>query len=152
MKICLTCATGGHFMQMMRIMEAIKGYEHFFITSYEETTKDLDNVYYLSYTDSKSIGFYSFLKFIKSFFQTMKILLKERPDVIISTGSGVTIPVCSIGKILGAKVIFIETLARVISPSMTGKIIYPIANLFLVQWGSLLKKYGKKAKYWGKVI
>jgi beta-1,4-N-acetylglucosaminyltransferase len=83
----------------------------------------------------------------------MRILLKERPDVVISTGGGeIAIPFCYAGKLMGAKVVFIETLARVTTRSAAGKLIYPIADLFLVQWESLLKLYGSKAQYWGNVL
>ena len=90
---------------------------------------------------------------IMTLIKAVKILLKEKPDVIISTGGGeIAVPFCYIGKVLGAKVIFIETLTRLTTPSGGGKLVYPIADLFLVQWESLLNRYGKKAKYWGKVI
>ncbi|MCK5494657.1 MAG: capsular biosynthesis protein, partial [Candidatus Omnitrophica bacterium] len=90
---------------------------------------------------------------IKTSIKAIKILIKERPDVIISTGGGeIAVPFSYIGKLLGAKVIFIETLARITAPSGGGKLVYPVADLFLVQWESLLQKYGNKAKYWGKII
>ena len=90
---------------------------------------------------------------IKTILKAFKILTKEKPDVIVSTGGGeIAVPFCYIGKILGAKIIFIETLSRITTPSGGGRLVYPIADLFLVQWESLLKKYGTKAKYWGNVI
>jgi len=57
-----------------------------------------------------------------------------------------------LGGFLGKKIVFIESLSRVKNPSLTGKFLYPISDLFLVQWKSLLKKYGSKAKYGGKVF
>ena len=90
---------------------------------------------------------------IKTLIKAVKILIREKPDVIISTGGGeIAVPFCYIVKVLGAKVIFIETLARMTTPSGGGRFVYPIADLFLVQWESLLEVYGSKAKYWGKVI
>jgi UDP-N-acetylglucosamine:LPS N-acetylglucosamine transferase len=78
--------------------------------------------------------------------------MKEKPDALFSTGSEIAIPAFYIGKFLfGAKLIFLESIARIKDISLTGKVLLPIVNLFLVQWEELLHKY-KKAKFWGRVI
>ncbi len=151
-KICITCSVGGHLVEILNIIDAFKDHEIFYITSYEATTKDLDRVYYLDYTDASPICLKMFRAFILAFYQSLKILYKEKPEYIVTTGSGIAIPVCYVGKLFGAKIVFVETLCRISTTSITGKALYPIADLFLVQWEYLTKKYGKKAKYWGKVI
>ena len=83
--------------------------------------------------------------------QSLRIILKERPRIIVSTGADVTIPICYLGKFLGIKVIFIESVCRIDDLSPTGKIVFPIVDLFLVQWEELTKKYSK-ARYWGAVL
>ena len=83
--------------------------------------------------------------------QELKVLMKERPDLIVTTGSEIALPVCYMGKIMRKKVVFVETLTRICDLSMTGKLIYPIADLFLVQWEHLCRRH-EKAKYWGKII
>ena len=98
-----------------------------------------------------SIYIVEFLYMIKLFYSCLRILIKEKPHVIISTGGGSTIPLCYWGKLLGAKIIYIESMARINHPSGTGRIIYPISDLFLVQWKSMLKFY-RKAMYKGQVI
>jgi len=149
-KICLVCSHGGHLVQMMRLRDAFKGYDNFLVTYNSEATKNLENAYLIKFEGWDLKGK---ILLIKSIIKTIKILVKEKPDVIVSTGGGeIAVPFCYIGKVLGAKVIFIETLARMTTPSGGGRLVYPIADLFLVQWESLLKKYGTKAKYWGKVI
>ncbi len=150
MKICLVCSHGGHFVELMQLLDAFEGNNYFFATYSSEATKNLKNAYLIKFEGWDLKGKILLMKCI---IKTAQILLKEKPDVIVSTGGGeIAVPFCYIGKILGAKVIFIETLTRTTTPSGGGKFIYPIADLFLVQWESLLKKYGKKAKYWGKVI
>jgi beta-1,4-N-acetylglucosaminyltransferase len=73
--------------------------------------------------------------------------------VIISTGAGVAVPTCFLGKFLfKSKFIFIESFCRIKEPSLSGKLIYPIADLFFVQWKNLLNFYGKKAIYRGSVV
>ncbi|VVB97673.1 Oligosaccharide biosynthesis protein Alg14 like protein [uncultured archaeon] len=150
MKICLSCTHGGHFVEMMHLLDAFKGHDYFFVTYKSEARINIKNAYFIKFEEK---GFRAKMMLIKTLIEALKILIKEKPDVIISTGGGeIAVPFSYIGKVLGMKVIFIETLARINTPSGGGKLIYPIADLFLVQWESLLKKYGTKAKYWGKVI
>lgn len=150
MKICLVCSHGGHFVEMMRLLDAFEVHNYFFVTYNSGAKKNLKNAYFIKFEGWDLKGK---ILLIKSILKATQILLKERPDVIISTGGGeIAVPFCYIGKIFGAKVIFIETLARITNPSGGGRLVYPVADLFLVQWESLLKKYGNKAKYWGKVI
>jgi len=150
MKICLVCSHGGHLVQMMRLRDAFKGHDDFLVTYNSEATKNLENAYLIKFEGWDLKGKILLVKYI---IKAFRILIKEKPDVIISTGGGeIAVPFCYVGKVLGAKVIFIETLSRITTPSRGGQLVYPIADLFLVQWESLLKKYGDKAKYWGKVI
>jgi beta-1,4-N-acetylglucosaminyltransferase len=150
LKICLACSQGGHFVQMMQLLEAFEGHESFFVSYNSEATKYLKNVYLLKYEKDY---IKDKLNLIRTIIKAIYILLKEKPDLVISTGGGeIAVPFCYIGKILGANVIFIETLARVTTCSGGGKLVYPIADLFLVQWKSLLNKYGKKTKYWGQIF
>ena len=150
MKICLVCSHGGHLVQMMRLRDAFKEHDNFLVTYNSEATKNLENAYLIKFEGWDLKGK---ILLIRSIIKTIKILVKEKPDVIISTGGGeIAVPFCYIGKVMGAKVIFIETLSRITTQSGGGRLVYPVADLFLVQWESLLKKYGPKAKYWGKVI
>ena len=82
----------------------------------------------------------------------LRVLLKEKPKLIVSTGSEIAIPAFYLARLLGIKTIFIETWTRVIQPSGTGRLVYPVSDIFLVQWERLLGKYGKKAKYEGAIV
>jgi UDP-N-acetylglucosamine:LPS N-acetylglucosamine transferase len=135
---------------MQRIMPALEGKEYFFVTHKSEYSQHLEKAYLIGYKE----GYIrERITWLKTIFIALRILLKERPDVVISTGGGeIAVPFCYAGKLLGAKIVFIETVARVTTRSAAGKLIYPIANLFLVQWETLLGRYGNKARYWGNVI
>ena len=150
LKICLACSAGGHLTEMERLMPAFEGREYFFVTHRSEYSSHLERAYFIEYKK----GFIrERITWLKTIFIALRILLKERPDVVISTGGGeIAVPFCYAGKLLGAKVILIESLTRGTTRSAAGKLIYPIADLFLVQWESLLKLYGKKARYWGNVL
>jgi beta-1,4-N-acetylglucosaminyltransferase len=150
MKLCLVCSHGGHFVEMNQLLEAFDDYNYFYVTYESEATKELKNAYVIKFD---GWGLKGKILLIKTTIKAIQILLKEKPDVIISTGGGeIAVPFCYIGKMFGIKIIYIDSLARVMTKSAGGRFIYPIADIFLVQWESLLKVYGKKAKYWGKII
>ena len=158
MRICLECAEGGHLDEMLSVIDAFEGHDVFFVTTRAETTEDLwkiAKVYYAreQYNVKHRVFIIPIELFymVKLLFSCSKILLKEKPQVIVSTSGGSTIPLCYLGKFFGVKIIYIESMARINQPSGTGRIIHPIADLFLVQWESMLKFY-RKAKYWGRVI
>ena len=63
-----------------------------------------------------------------------RVLKKERPDLILSSGAAVAVPFFYLGKLFGAKLIYIEVFDRIDKGTMTGKMVYPIADRFIVQW------------------
>ena len=143
MKVCLTSSAGGHLNQLLKLLPVVDK-DVFFITSAQHMKKTLKSykIYYMQDPVRKPWKF--LINLIKAFF----ILLKERPRVVITTGAGIVVPTCLIAKFLfRSKIIFIESLSRIESPSMTGRVLYPISDLFIVQWKHLLKFYGDKAVY-----
>ena len=80
-------------------------------------------------------------KFIFNFFKSLAIYIKFKPKYIISTGAHTAVSMCYIGKLLGSKIIFIETFANQETRTLSGRMIYPIADLFIVQWEEMLKLY-----------
>ena len=150
MKICLAFSPGGHFTEIQRLLDAFEGHDISFVTIKAKSTGHLSNVYYLRDT-AGSTKVHMLLNMIVVAIQSLKIILKERPRIIVSTGADVAIPICYLGKLFNIKILFIESLCRVNDLSPSGKIVYPISYLFLVQWDRLTKKYSK-AKYWGAVL
>jgi len=147
MKICLVCSHGGHLTEMLQLIKAFEGHEIFFLTYKSSRTNVMKFRKYLI----ENIGKNPF-KFLVSIPLILKVLIKEKPDLIISTGAEIAIPVFYIAKLLRIKTIFIESWCRVKNPSGTGKLVYHVSDLFLVQWPQLLNKYGERAKYIGAVV
>lgn len=77
------------------------------------------------------------------FIRAFGILIKEKPDFIITTGALVAYPFCVVGKLMGVKLVYVESFARVKRPSLTGRLLYNFADLFIVQWEDMLKLYPK---------
>ena len=78
-------------------------------------------------------------------------VFKERPDVLISTGAAAGCMACYLGKILGAKVIWVDSIANVKHLSLSGRMVRYIADMFLVQWPELVNQY-KNVEYAGTLI
>lgn len=150
MKICLACPLGGHLDEMLRLMDAFEGHDYFFVTYKSEVTQNIENAYFVKLHKETTLGL--ILTGINVTLKAIKILGREKTDIIVLTGGLLSVPFSYVGKLLGAKIVYIECSARVTTPSRAGRLIYPIADLFLVQWRSLLKKYGKKARYEGGVF
>lgn len=142
-KICFIASSGGHFEQLMMLKPLMNKYESFIVTEKTDysVVKDNQKVYYLKQVNRNEKSFIP--KMIYNSIITMKIFIKEKPDLIISTGALATIPMCIISKLFRKKVIFIESFAKVNSPTLTGKLIYKFADQFYVQWEEMLKIYPK---------
>ncbi len=141
-KICLVCSVGGHLTQMQQLSGLYKKYDYFFITENTPLTAELktrEKVYLMPLINRRQWDF--LFRLIFNFVYSIAILIKERPDMVISTGALNTIPVCLIAKMSGRKFIFIESYAKVNTPTATGKLMYKIADLFIIQWQQLSKYY-----------
>ena len=82
-------------------------------------------------------------KLLANCFISVYYFIKIRPKYIVTTGTHTAGPICYLGKIFGSKIIYIETMANINRKTQTGRLIYPIADLFIVQWESMLKIYPK---------
>src|SRR3989338_9101984 len=106
LKIAIPSSAGGHLTEILQVREAYDKYERFFITVKRRDTEDLaknEKVYFVDDTGRSLIGL------VKNTISSLKIMSKEKPDVIITTGAGAAIPSCIIGKLLGAKILYIES-------------------------------------------
>lgn len=149
-KICFAASSGGHYEQLMMLKPLMEKYPSFIIT--EKTLYDAkldgEKTYYLLQVNRKEKIFLPrmFINIIRSF----GIYLKEKPDIIICTGVLATIPICLIAKAFRKKLIYIESFAKVTSPTESGKLLYKFADQFYVQWESMKKVY-PKAIYLGGI-
>lgn len=150
-KVCLASSSGGHFMQLKQLLDTTKKYNTFIVTEKNVISLQLKSKYkikYLIQQERKNIDF--LLKFCINILKSIWIVITQKPDVIVSTGAGATYPICSLVKLTGGKVIFIESFAKIKSPTVTGKKVYKFADEFYVQWPEMLKYY-PNAKYKGGI-
>ncbi len=149
LKICLVCSHGGHFTETLQILSAFEGHEIFFVTYHSSREEEVKAIAPAYFTDNIGTNVW---RMIKAFPWTLGILWRENPDVVVSLGAEIAVPFFYLARLFGIKTIFIESWCRVTSLSLTGKLVYPIANEFWVQWPQLLEVCGPKAQYKGSVI
>lgn len=140
-KICFIASSGGHFEQIMMLKPLMEKYKGFVVT--EKTNYCVADskipFYYLKQVNRNEVKFIPYM--IINTVKTLSVFLKERPDVVISTGALATIPMCVIAKLFRKKIIFIESFAKINSPTLTGKLVYKFADQFYVQWESMKEFY-----------
>ena len=141
-KICLISSSGGHFEQLLMLRKLSEKNDIFIVTEKTKyNKKDKKIKYFVKQVNRKELLFIP--KMILILFKSLYIFIKERPDVIISTGVLSAIPMLYIGHIFKKKIIYIESFAKINSPTMTGNLVYKkhIADRFYVQWESMLEFY-----------
>lgn len=147
-KVMFIASTGGHLSELLQLSPIFKNYDYTLITEKTKSNTGLKSkhpgrVFYLipgTYTAFASKIIYPF-KFIGNCIKSLYFFLKIKPDVVITTGAHNTVPMCYIAHIFKKKVIFIETFANSEGPTKSGKMVYPIADKFIVQWEDMLEFY-----------
>ena len=144
-KVLFISSTGGHLVELLQLKEMFKNYDYHIIT--EKTKSNLkmkktykDKIDFLVYGTKDHFVSYPF-KLLYNCFKSLFLYIKIHPDYIITTGAHTAGPICCIGKILGSRIIYIETFANMTSKTITGKLLYPFADKFIVQWESMKKLY-----------
>ncbi len=148
-KICLVASGGGHLTLLLKLAESWKGYDTFYITTTDIVVEKLHKfgkVYVVEECNRKNP-----IRVIKVLVRCIRIVLGERPDVVISTGAAAGCMVCFLSKLFGAKIVWIDSITNVYRLSLSGRLVRRIADLFLVQWPELAEKY-PKVEYVGAVI
>lgn len=146
MKICFVTSSGGHLTHLMQFKEWWIHKERFWVTFKKidaESALKGEKIYWCYYPTNRNIK-----NLIRNLFLSIKVIYKERPEIIISTGAAAAIPFFYIAKFFGAKLIYIEVYDRIDLPTVTGKIVYPITDEFIIQWEEQ-KKYYKDSKFLG---
>jgi hypothetical protein len=139
LKVCFVGSSGGHLTHLYMLKPFWENKDRFWVTFDKADARSLLEkermipCYYPTNRSLKALIINSVLAF--------RVLSKERPDLIVSTGAAVAVPFFYIGKLFGAKTIYIEVFDRIDKPTMSGKIVYPVTDRFIVQWEEMKKVY-----------
>lgn len=150
MKLCFAASSGGHFEQISMLKPLMEKYDSFIVT--EETkyksTIHGQKMYYLHQVNRKEWSFPIWM--VINSFKSLNMMIQERPDAVISTGVLAMIPLCLLAKLFKKKLIYIESFAKVSSPTESGKLLYKFADQFYVQWEGM-KEFYPNAIYVGGI-
>jgi beta-1,4-N-acetylglucosaminyltransferase len=147
MKICIVASCGGHLTEVRTLRTIYKRYDYFYVINDKvQLPRDMvGRTHFIVHSERD-------LKLIINFFEALLILNKEKPSLILSTGAGLIVPFAIVGKLLfGTKVIYIECITSIRTPSLSGRIMYWIADRFYYQWIGL-KNYFPKGECIGPLI
>ena len=141
LKVCLVGSSGGHLTHLYMLKPFWQKHDRFWVTFDKEDARSLlegEKMIPCYYPTNRSIK-----ALLINTKLAWKVLRKEKPDLIISSGAAVAVPFFYLGKMMGAKCIYIEVFDRIDHSTITGKLIYRIADKFIVQWEEMKKIYPK---------
>ncbi len=145
-RIVFISSTGGHLSELLQCAPLFADCDWHLVTERTKTNARLqeqypaDRISFLQYGTKAHLFRYLFV-FAFNILKSWYLFLKWRPEYIITTGTHTAVPMCKIAHHYGCKIIWIETMANATTPTRAGKMIYPLADLFIVQWESMLEVY-----------
>ena len=149
MKICLVASAGGHLSQLQALSKAWEGHQVCWITSLEVGADRL-RAQGPTYVVGECNRNHPFLM-LRVLSQCFSAIARERPQVVVSTGAAPGILSCLIGRLLGARVVWVDSIANTQKLSLSGRLVRPFAHLVMSQWPEVAAKY-PGVEYAGEVI
>lgn len=149
LRICVVASAGGHLSQVLKLANSWKEYDSFYVTTSEvvrEQFGDSVRAYVVGECNRKHL-----VRVVKVLLRCARIIVTERPDVVVSTGAAVGCIMCFLAKLFTAKAVWIDSITNVHRLSLSGRIVRHIADIFLVQWPELAAQY-KNVEYVGTLI
>lgn len=141
MKVCFVGSSGGHLTHLYMLKPFWQDQERFWVTFDKEDARSLlegERMFPCHFPTNRNLK-----NLIKNTFLAWKILRREKPELIISSGAAVAVPFFYLGKLFGAKTVYIEVFDRIDAPTLSGKLVYPVTDKFIVQWEEMKKVYPK---------
>lgn len=145
LKVCLVSSSGGHLTHLYMLKPFWQDQERFWVTFDKEDARSIlegEKVYSCYYPTNRNIK-----NLLKNTVLAWKVLRREKPDLIISTGAAVAVPFFYLGKLMRKKLIYIEVFDRMDKPTLTGRLVYRITDQFIVQWEAMKSVYPKAVNF-----
>ena len=141
LRLCFAASSGGHLSELMMLRPLMDRYDSFLVTEKTAYRAVPEGIRCHCLLQVNRREWSCVPRLIVNAALALKICLRERPDAVICTGVLATVPLCLLCKLFGKKLVFIESYAKVNTPTLTGKLLYPFADRFYVQWEELLEFY-----------
>ena len=147
--IALVGSSGGHLAHLLVLRPWWSEYERFWVTfdtADARETLALERTYWCHHPTNRHLG-----NLLRNTLLAFRILGRERPALIVSTGAAVAVPFFYLGRLFGARTIFIEVVDRIDTPTLTGRLVAPVTDELLVQWPEQLALY-RGARHIGRLL
>lgn len=152
--VLLVCSTGGHLLQLLALRSAWDGFSRVWVTFDKSDARSLladEQVVFAHGPTNRNFGLLAVKNLVLNLVAAVRLLRSVRPKVVLTTGAGVAVPFAWIGRVLGARVVYVESLTRIERPSLSCRLIAPVASRIYAQWPEL-RKAVPKARYVGSVV
>lgn len=144
----LVCSPGGHLLQLLSLEGAWGDLPRTWVTlsapDSEYLLRDERKVFARGPTNR------SLRALLANLWLAWRVLRRERPDVVLSTGAALAVPFFLVGKLLGVRLVYVESLTRTEELSLSGKLVRPLADAFFVQWPEAAGRRG--VRYAGRLL
>lgn len=139
MRVLLACSTGGHLSQLYALKPWWSQHQRRWMTF------DKPDARSLLADESIAWAYHPTTRNIPNLIRNSGVALRElrafRPDVVVSTGAGIAVPVFYLARLMGIRTVYVEVYDRIDSATLTGRMCRPVTDLFAVQWDEQLKMY-----------
>lgn len=137
----LATSSGGHIDLLYAVRRAYRDYRRVWVVQPSQRAEMLategERVHVLPDYDRHVVRGH----FLANIVQAARLVLAERPDLVVTSGAGITVPFCVFARLAGAKIVFVETMARITGPSASGRVLSHLASCVLVQWPEAMGAY-----------
>ena len=147
--VLLVCTPGGHLQELFALRDAWSHFSRAWVTFDASDARSLlrDERVFFAYPQRPR----HLPQLVRNLVLAWRLLRKLRPKVILTTGAQVAVPFAWVGRLLNARVAYVESAARIDSPSLSAKLIAPVADRVYVQWRDLLGAL-PRARYAGNLF
>lgn len=149
MRVLLVCSPGGHLQQMLALEPAWRGFERAWVTLPGADSRSLLSEEEVALGHSPTNR--SLKNLVRNTALAWRVLRRHRPDAILSTGAALAVPFFLIGKMLRIRLVYVESVTRTESLSLSGRLVYPLADRFFVQWPAVAERF-RGATYAGGIL
>lgn len=139
-KVCVPTSSGGHLTHMRMLMPVLdEAANRFWVTFDKEDANTAlagERVYHCHFPTNRNVR-----NTVRNTLLAIRVLSKERPDLIVSSGAAIAVPFFLVGKLMGARTIYVEVFDRMGAPTLTGRLVRRFTDLFVVQWPEMTRVY-----------
>jgi beta-1,4-N-acetylglucosaminyltransferase len=140
-RYCLVSSSGGHLLQLFALRPIWEDGDRCWVSFDKEDARSLlrdERVYWAHFPTNRNVP-----NLLRNLRVAWRVLRREGPDVVISTGAGVAIPFFLLGRLFRAKLVYLEVYDRIDSPTLSGRVCQPFSHLFALQWLEQRRFYGR---------